>query len=249
MSLTVGAGLVAWFFSGVGSMDRSGPVHAAPNRTIHGASMRTGEAITWGGVYLLNDADESITIEKATLVPAIAGSEDAVEVERVEAQDPKGSSLGVGIDNGDAYEAIPASQRHSVPGFVTPPRGYANLLIKVKADEPGTWRFDSVDIEYRVGERRVQKDLIRLARDLGLPAPGHISRWRGGSPRVTLASVHDGATSYSVLTGSKRSSSLLRRWELHRPRPRAPAITRNDGDPPEGQACENGSAAKRRSSP
>ncbi|MGW5239191.1 hypothetical protein ACWEOW_09695 [Monashia sp. NPDC004114] len=153
-SIAIGAALVAWFLFGFASKAGSGPVHAAPNRTIHGASMRTGDAITWGGVYLHNDAGEPITIEKATLVPAIAGSEDAVEVERVEAQDPKGYSLGVGIDNGDAYEAVPSSRRHSIPGFVTPPRGYANLLIKVRAVKPGTWRFDSVDIEYRIGDSR-----------------------------------------------------------------------------------------------
>lgn len=128
--------------------ETQGPLKPAPNSTIHGAKVSNGDELTWGGIYIHNDTDTPVTLKDVTLVPEDGKSDIGITVLRVEATTPSPGATGIGIDTGDAYAVIPAQDRKPARGFTVPPRGFVNILVKVRATKPGTWRFDSADVRY-----------------------------------------------------------------------------------------------------
>lgn len=140
----VAALFISW---SVGS-DREGPVSSAPRGTLNGAEVSVNDELTWGGIYIMNDSESTIRLLDVSFSSEDAMPAHGIQVLRVEVTKPEEATSGIGMAAGRGFETIPESDRSTLNGYEVPPGRYANLLVNVRAEKQGTWKFNGATIEY-----------------------------------------------------------------------------------------------------
>lgn len=140
---------VTMCLTGIGTGD--GPLGPPPG---YGAaiSRNVGDEVTEGATVLVNHGWFTAHIESIRPLPVDAAA-SAVHVTAVEMAPTRPTM--VGMADGRGYDTVDAASRGPVDGYEIAPQrrhdgpGQAEVLVRLRVDQPGTWRFRGYEVVYR----------------------------------------------------------------------------------------------------
>lgn len=142
---------VTMCLTGIGTGD--GPL-GPPGGYGAGISRDVGDEVTEGATVLVNDGWFAVHIESIRPLP-VDDAGTGLPVTAVELAPARPTM--VGMADGPGYETVAANARGTPAGYVIePPRvldhdGLAEVLVRFRVVQPGTWRYHGYEVVYRSG--------------------------------------------------------------------------------------------------
>lgn len=179
VTITVGVVAAMGVTMGVtGTGTGDGPLGPPPG---YGAAISrdVGDEVTEGATVLVNRGWFTAHIESIRPLPDDAAV-SAVHVTAVELAPTRPTMVGVA--DGPGYDTVDAASRRPAAGYEIAPQrrhdgpGQAEVLVRFKVVQPGTWRFRGYEVVYRSGlvrHRMVVAIDFRICTPRGAPCDPH----------------------------------------------------------------------------
>ena len=139
-----------------------------------GVTRGLGDTVTEGNVILRNQGWFPVVLGDVRPLPA-DGADAGLAATTVEIAElpAAGADYGtIGLADEEGYPHVPAARRHPVSGWVIPPewrvgkdRGLAEVLVRYRILDEGTWTYRGYELTYRSGlvRHRVVIDVTMTA--------------------------------------------------------------------------------------